>query len=156
MDNDLVAFLRARLDEEAEPARRGNEAGGGGRWTARGGTVGFGHVELDGFHPVIAQYVALYDPARALREVEVKLRVLSRHTLSPAEGDPERPWDDRDDCQFDGDLWPCDDLLDLALPYRDHPDFPEGYEGDENYERHEGDERDKTYEKTRPVPPPSA
>lgn len=59
-----------------------------------------------------------------LREVDAERRVLSRHTLSPAVGDPERPWGDRDDCRVDGDLWPCHDLLDLALPYRDHPDFP--------------------------------
>ncbi|MGW0577948.1 DUF6221 family protein, partial [Streptomyces sp. NPDC002920] len=73
------------------------------------------------------QHVALHDPAHVLRDVESKRNVLNRHTLSPAEGDPERPWDDRDDCQFDGDLWPCDDLLDLALPYQNHPDFPEQY-----------------------------
>ncbi|MEV6378450.1 DUF6221 family protein [Streptomyces sp. NPDC051773] len=64
---------------------------------------------------------------RGLREVEAKRRVLGRHVLSPAEGDPERPWDDRDDCQYDGELWPCADLLDLAVAYLDHPDFPERY-----------------------------
>ncbi|WP_225800299.1 hypothetical protein [Streptomyces sp. NK15101] len=26
----------------------------------------------------------------------------------------------------DGDTWPCADLLDLASPYADHPDFPGG------------------------------
>ncbi|MCT9011692.1 DUF6221 family protein [Streptomyces rhizosphaerihabitans] len=86
-----------------------------GGWTARGDTVGFRQVDLTGFHPSIAQHVALHDPVRVLREVEAKRRVLNRHRLSPAEGDPERPWDDRDDCQFDGDLWPCDDLLRSAL-----------------------------------------
>lgn len=80
-----------------------------------------------GLHPAIAQHVALHGPARVLLEVEAKRRVLNRHRLSPAEGDPERPWDDRDDCQFDGDSWPCGDLLDLALPYQDHRDFPERF-----------------------------
>jgi hypothetical protein len=127
MNNDLVAFLNARLDEEAALARCCDGDGCCGKWTARGDTVDFCQGDLTGFHPAIAQHVALHDPARVLREVEAKRRVLNRHTLSPAEGDPERPWDDRDDCQFDGDLWPCDDLLDLALPYQDHPDFPERY-----------------------------
>ncbi|WP_329079392.1 hypothetical protein [Streptomyces niveus] len=27
-------------------------------------------------------------------------RVLARHVLSPATGDPELPWDNRDDCQY--------------------------------------------------------
>ncbi|MCI3272358.1 DUF6221 family protein [Streptomyces cylindrosporus] len=112
MDNDLVAFLRARLDEDADVARRCD---------------GVGHPDLSGFHPAIARHVALHDPVRVLREVEAKRRVLDRHTLSPAEGDPERPWDDRDDCQFDGDPWPCADLLDFALPYLDHADFPARY-----------------------------
>ncbi|WP_412078269.1 DUF6221 family protein [Streptomyces xanthophaeus] len=63
-------------------------------------------------------------PARVLREVEAKRRVLARHVLSPAAGDPERPWENRDDCQYDGETWPCDDLLDLASPYADHADYP--------------------------------
>ncbi|MFB6557726.1 DUF6221 family protein [Streptomyces sp. NPDC056400] len=120
---DLVAFLEARLDEEADLARR-CDGDGCGRWSAHGHTVDFCQAELAGFHPTIASHVALHDPARVLREVEAKRRVLARHDLAPAVGDPETPWDDRDDCRFDGDPWPCDDLLDLASPYADHPDFP--------------------------------
>jgi len=127
VDNNLVAFLNARLDEDADLARRCARAAGCGEWTGHGNAVHSRQVDLTEFDPAIAQHVARHDPARVLRDVEAKRRVMSRHTLSPAGGDPERPWDDRDDCQFDGDLWPCDDLLDLALPYRDHPDFPECY-----------------------------
>ncbi|MFB7336913.1 hypothetical protein FNH09_09800 [Streptomyces adustus] len=127
MDNDLVVFLNARLDEEADLARRCDGAGCCGEWVASGDTVDFCQVSLAGFHPAVARHVARHDPARVLREVEAKRRVLNRHALSSAEGDPERPWANRDDCQFDGDLWPCDDLLDLALPYQDHRDFPERY-----------------------------
>jgi hypothetical protein len=127
MPNDLVAFLKARLDEDADVAQRCDRAGFSAEWTAHGAAVDFGQGDPTGVDAVIAHHVALHDPVRVLREVEAKRRVLNRHTLSPAEGDPERPWDDRDDCQFDGDLWPCDDLLDLALPYQDHPDFPERY-----------------------------
>ncbi|MFC4471591.1 DUF6221 family protein, partial [Streptomyces xiangluensis] len=67
MNNDLVAFLNARLDEEAALAQRCDEAGCCGKWTARGGTVDFCQVDLTGFHPAIAQHVALHDPARVLR-----------------------------------------------------------------------------------------
>ncbi|MGW5003094.1 DUF6221 family protein [Streptomyces hydrogenans] len=123
MDQDLVTFLHARLDEEADLARRcGGD--GCGEWTVQGHTVDFCRGELAGFHPAIALHVALHDPARVLREVEAKRRVLARHAFSPAIGDPELPWDNRDDCQYDGEPWPCDDLLDLALPYADHPGYP--------------------------------
>ncbi|MBT2895339.1 DUF6221 family protein [Streptomyces sp. McG3] len=123
MRQDLVMFLHARLDEEAVLARR-CDGDGCGEWTAHGHTVDFCQGELSSFHPTIALHVALHDPARVLREVEAKRRVLARHVLSPATGDPELPWDNRDDCQYDGETWPCDDLLDLASPYADHPDYP--------------------------------
>ncbi|WP_327350365.1 DUF6221 family protein [Streptomyces sp. NBC_01304] len=125
MSQDLVAFLYARLDEEADLAQRCDGDGDGcGEWTAHGHTVDFCQGELSGFHPTIALHVAMHDPVRVLREIEAKRRVLARHVLSPATGDPELPWDNRDDCQFDGEAWPCDDLLDLASPYADHPDCP--------------------------------
>ncbi|WP_327402599.1 DUF6221 family protein [Streptomyces sp. NBC_01288] len=127
MTNDLVEFLKARLDEEGDVARRCDGAGFSTEWIAHGAAVDFGQGDPTGFHTAVARHVALYDPARVLREVEAKRHVLDRHALSPAEGDPERPWDDREDCRFDGELWPCDDLLDLAFPYQEHPDFPERY-----------------------------
>ncbi|MER5894832.1 DUF6221 family protein [Streptomyces sp. NPDC001876] len=124
MSDDLVEFLRARLDEVAELAARcaGDDCG---QWTAHGDSVDFCQMDLSGIHPTIAQHVAFHDPAHVLRDVEAKRRVLARHVLSPATGDPELPWDNRDDCQYDGDDWPCPDILDLALPYADHPDHPE-------------------------------
>ncbi|MCM2387318.1 DUF6221 family protein [Streptomyces albipurpureus] len=99
---DLVGFLKARLDEDADAARRcGGEEGG--VWFPQGHTVDFCQTELSAFHPAIALHGALHDPARALREVEAELRVLDRHALSPVIGDPELPWAHRDDCQLDGD-----------------------------------------------------
>ena len=62
-------------------------------------------------------------PRTRLRRL-AKRRILARHVVSPAVGDPELPWDNRHDCQYDGDPWPCDDILDLASPYTRHPDFP--------------------------------
>lgn len=124
MSDDVVEFLRARLNEVAELAYQcdGDDCG---QWTADGDTVDFCQMDLSGFHPTIAQHVALHDPARVLRDVEAKRRVLARHVLSPAINDPELPWDNRDDCQYDGEDWPCPDLLDLALSYADHPDHRE-------------------------------
>jgi hypothetical protein len=95
MSRDLVAFLHARLDEEADLARR-CDGDGCGEWAAHGHTVDFCQGQLSGFHPTIARH----DPARVLREVEAKRRVLSRHVLSPATGDPELPWDNRGDTSF--------------------------------------------------------
>ncbi|WP_332760413.1 DUF6221 family protein [Streptomyces sp. MT206] len=102
MTEELVRFLEARLDEEADLARR-CDGDGCGEWSAHGHTVDFCQVDLSGFHPTIAQHVALHDPARALREIEAKRRILARHARDP---------------------WPCHDLRDLASPYADHPDFP--------------------------------
>ncbi|MFB6778641.1 DUF6221 family protein [Streptomyces sp. NPDC056352] len=64
----------------------------------------------------------MHDPAHVLREIEAERGVLARHAFSPAGGDPELPWDDRNACRYDGELWPCDDLLDLTLPYAHHAD----------------------------------
>ncbi|MFC8981056.1 DUF6221 family protein [Streptomyces sp. NPDC057131] len=130
MSQDLVTFLRARLAEEADLARRCH-GDGCGEWNSHGHTADFPQGELTGLHPTTAQHIAPHDPPRILREVEAKQRVLSRHALSPATGDSEVPWDNRDDCQYDGETWPCDDLLDLAAPYLDHPEYPQRpYPGD--------------------------
>ncbi|APS20271.1 hypothetical protein TK78_15895 [Streptomyces sp. Tue 6075] len=102
MTEELVKFLKARLDEEADLARR-CDGDGCGEWSAHGDTVDFCQVDLPGFHPTIAQHVALHDPARVLREIEAKQRILARHAHDP---------------------WPYHDVQDLASPYVDHPDFP--------------------------------
>jgi hypothetical protein len=102
MNRDLVRFIEERLDEEADLARR-CDGDGCGEWSAHGRTVDFCQVEHSGFHPAIAQHVARHDPARVLREIDAKRRILARHARDP---------------------WPCDDLQDLAAPYTGHPDFP--------------------------------
>ncbi|MFI8001667.1 DUF6221 family protein [Streptomyces sp. NPDC086010] len=76
MTEELVKFLKARLDEEADLARR-CDGDGCGEWSAHGHTVDFCQVDLSGFHPTIARHVALHDPARVLREIEAKRRILA-------------------------------------------------------------------------------
>ncbi|WP_239475237.1 DUF6221 family protein [Streptomyces sp. CS131] len=89
----VARFIEARLDEEADSARR-CDGDGRGEWSAHGHTVDFCQVDLAGFHPTIA-HVALYDPVRVLREIQAKRRILARHARDP---------------------WPCHDLRDLASP----------------------------------------
>ncbi|MFE4960757.1 DUF6221 family protein [Streptomyces sp. NPDC056653] len=67
--------------------------------------------------------MALHDPARVLREIEAERRTWPARPRSGsgrpgvAVGRPPRlPVRRRP--------WPCDDMLDLASPYGDHPDFP--------------------------------
>ncbi|QNS08326.1 DUF6221 family protein [Streptomyces xanthii] len=103
MTDELVRFIEARLNEEADLARR-CDADPCGKWSAHGDTVDFCQVDLSGFHPTIALHVALHDPARILREIEAKRRILARHAREP---------------------WPCPNVRDLASPYADHPDFPD-------------------------------
>ncbi|MEU5620663.1 DUF6221 family protein [Streptomyces sp. NPDC047802] len=103
MTEKLVRCIKARLDEEADLARRCDSDDGCGTWTTHGHTVDFCQADLSGFHPTIALHVALHDPARILREIEAKPRILARHARDP---------------------WPSHDLRDLASPYTDHPDFP--------------------------------
>ncbi|MGW4392531.1 DUF6221 family protein [Streptomyces sp. NPDC004685] len=71
MNQDLVTFLNARLDEEADLARRCDGDGCGER-TAHGHMADFCQGELLAFHPTIALHVALHDPAGAVREIESK------------------------------------------------------------------------------------
>ncbi|GAA2532280.1 DUF6221 family protein [Streptomyces koyangensis] len=102
MTEELVRFLKARFDEKADLARR-CDGDGCGQWSPHGDTVDFCQADLSGFHPTVARHVALHDPARVLREVEAKRRILARHARDP---------------------WPCHDLRDLASAYTGHPDFP--------------------------------
>ncbi|MEU1515393.1 DUF6221 family protein [Streptomyces sp. NPDC005811] len=76
-------------------------AGSRGAWTARGDAVDFGPVGITGFPPAVARHATLHDPARVLREAEVRRRVLNRHTPSPAEGDTTYGFTARLACALD-------------------------------------------------------
>ncbi|MFF2077175.1 DUF6221 family protein [Kitasatospora sp. NPDC058162] len=62
--------------------------------------------------PATATHIARHDPARVLREVAAKRRILARHAPGPAGA-----------CRHDRNRWPCADVRDLLPPYADHPDF---------------------------------
>jgi len=127
---DLVAFLRARLDEDETVA---NEAAvkQGEYWhdwmagqvvgsSTPTGTILVGHV-CGPRTEAIGSHIARHDPARVLREVEAKRRIVSLERDWPyGSGDPE------------GAEYGWSDVMDrvlrlLALPYSDHPDYDESW-----------------------------
>jgi len=119
MASDLIAFLNARLDEDEREAKYALEklsacAGVHISDPADGGDIG--HMVAYSFHS------RRHDPARVLREVEVKRSIIKVHDLAehycPLPVVPGRH----------GQLWtpkegPCWTLHLLAAAYSDHPDY---------------------------------
>lgn len=79
----------------------------------------------DGFH---AKHIALHDPARVLREVAAKRRVMERHCLYDGIGSKHTDYcmgcPSGDDSGYpEVEIDECPELRDLAAPYTDHPDY---------------------------------
>lgn len=139
--SDIVAFIEARLAEDEAAAR----AATAGPWlidegdevpqhslTVKGGpdqipdvpgreTVVYSPTIWDETRPDY-EHIVRWDPARVLAEVTAKRRVLARHAQC---GQPE-PGDGY--CDAIGyatarAVGACPELLDVAAPYADHPDF---------------------------------
>ena len=79
-------------------------------------------VDSEGLTPSvegdIATHIARHDPARVLREVEAKRRVVDEHG-----GRPPYHIDPCDAHDANFETIPCDTLLALASVYAEHPDF---------------------------------
>ncbi|MEU8723531.1 DUF6221 family protein [Streptomyces antimycoticus] len=82
MTDDLVKFLRARLEEDEQIARKAaTRQPGGEAWTyeqpelraASGLPIAKRQV------PVLGEHIARHDPARVLRDVEAKRAILSAY-----------------------------------------------------------------------------
>jgi hypothetical protein len=127
--SDLVEFLRARYDERAAKAQAAMR-GGEGRWTQADPELYPGLIEDERRETVVydegrpseeqAAHIAENDPARVLREVESKRRLLEQFKLR---GDSVRATVQ----PATGGVW--DDLLRmLALPYADHDEFREEWQ----------------------------
>jgi hypothetical protein len=119
MSDDLVAFLRARLDDDEWTARAAKP----GPWHADGGSVYATHPtdEVVGYTDS-AEHIARHDPARVLAEVEAKRRLLELHEpgeMEYVEGDVCMACDLRGE----GPYYPCLTLRLLALPHAEHPDY---------------------------------
>lgn len=128
--NDLVEFLRARLDEREQLAR---DAAGSGQqswvdtleetpdgencyWAVRVRGHRYGFIDLDDDLPSASRskHIATNDPASALVDIEAKRRIIDRveRYLSTHFGDDSS-----------GEVV-CEEILEfLALPFVDHPDY---------------------------------
>ena len=131
--SDLVAFLRARLDEDERLARAAID-------------------EPDGFLDAGPTVEALiyrgegetFDlPARVLADVDAKRRMLDLHERVICDTRSAGLPIARPQCAYCAGLchsrsglgcddpidalWPCDTVRLLALPYADHPDYDESW-----------------------------
>lgn len=143
---DVVEFLRARLDEDEAVARAASPA----PWSFPGIDSVAGGMLYDETRTIASvvyeqqkdhdgrivrhllvpeadangSHIARHDPARVLREVEVKRRLVAVHDVGNSRwvGFPRA---DREEhyCQEDGQGAPCRTLLALASVYADHPDY---------------------------------
>ncbi|MBM4517494.1 hypothetical protein GS432_19495 [Rhodococcus hoagii] len=126
MTDDIVTFLRARLDEDDEAAR---DAAG---WDPTGSTRADGRWSREGINSVIdsslrlivygdspapgdaqAEHIARHDPARVLREIEAKRRILDR-----AQELHDDPFDTVLFTEYVETVLPV-----MAATYSDHPDY---------------------------------
>ncbi|MFD8805596.1 DUF6221 family protein [Streptomyces sp. NPDC059597] len=136
---DLVEWLRAQLDEDERIARAASEyTEAEWRLDEDGETVLWwppeprvADKEREKGLPVVsdrwrgqtiyaraAPHVAAHDPARVLREIDAKRRILAEHWLNG--------WvcDTCDNGEV-GQTFPCATLRLLALPYADRPGYRE-------------------------------
>ena len=118
----LAGFLAARLDEDEAASAAGAStrlALSVRRVTRYPDTASRRALTMMGRHD---------DPARVLREVEAKRKILAEHRIDPEllpgvcyrcrYGVPAH-WESAD--------WPCPTLRALAAPYSDHPDYDPGW-----------------------------
>lgn len=134
--SDLLEFLRARLDEDERVARASAAANPGSvatHWSAEqvdylsstglrgkawavvperveGATIAISPTEI---RPLVVTHIARHDPARVLRDVEAKRKMIEQHVGYFGSGDDE--------------FWPVQTLRLLVLPYADHPDYREAW-----------------------------
>lgn len=144
--DDLVAFIRARLDEDEAVARNAP----GGPWRAddsecciatdeegcilETGCLGYGSTR-----EVVVRHVTRHDPARVLRGVEAKRRILAAHgPTTPAIVGGTLDYPDAaklcgtcgpgDDWQAEQQPYghvPCYTVRLLAIEWSDHSDYRE-------------------------------
>ncbi|MFF8286177.1 DUF6221 family protein [Streptomyces albus] len=126
MVTDLVAFLRARLDEDEALARsvRWDGSAASLEWQLRASAaVDVGGDEFYAGDCTVANHVVRHDPARVLTEVNAKCGVVALASQATEEAASE-DFLLRVPAQAQlGVLKPV--LRLLALPYADHPDYRE-------------------------------
>ncbi|MHA4774745.1 DUF6221 family protein [Streptomyces sp. MSC1_001] len=118
--DDLIAFLRARLDEDAELARQAEQVGGAPSWDRTADVLLLPGLQTrrrladrgvpDALQGAVEAHAARHDPARVLAEVDAKRRRLELLADAIRRG--------HDDYDIATELLPLE-----ALPYVDHPDY---------------------------------
>jgi hypothetical protein len=127
VSDDLMQFLRARLDEDAAVARKAaSRQQGGGDWTFADMAVRAGDDAPVVRHTWVDEgaHIARHDPTRVLAEVDAKRELIDEVLGYEARIDGE--WG------VGGGVSPntVPALRLLARPFRDHPDFdPSWLEG---------------------------
>lgn len=127
--DDLVTFLRARLDEDEAVARDAADYDSWRTDDEGGKVIPSSGIKAGAKTFFIAstwfteygEHIARHDPARVLREVEAKRRVVARYeeaTTGAAQEDRLSAASWRPVVSI---LAPV--LRDLAEPYADHPDY---------------------------------
>jgi hypothetical protein len=148
--DDLIAFYRARLDEDEQaasaatdgvwaiigsdrpyPAYPGEQVTKGRGWsiTLKEPAVGDVASELSRED---AAHITRHDPARVLAEVEAKRRILDEHYVAQGTVGGQAlmvctrcsDYIERGEI-FKAEAAPCKTLKLLALPYADHDDYRE-------------------------------
>jgi hypothetical protein len=110
--NDLVTFLRARLDEDEAAAKEAASRPGGGAW---------GGPDDGTRHTAVGRHIARHDPARVLRrQVPAMRAILGLHVPLEDSGEPPQ-------CVICLEYVPCRTLRYLAAVYSDHPDYRPGW-----------------------------
>lgn len=116
---DIVAFIRARLDDDERIARG---ATSGGPWRVHGMAVrglqsdGTDVMVIRHTWPQEAEHIVRHDPARVLREVAAKRRVLAR--FDRARDYAQQTYSAIPALGFYRHLF-----ADLASVWSDHPDY---------------------------------
>ncbi|WP_129769847.1 DUF6221 family protein [Streptomyces sp. L-9-10] len=155
--DDLVAFLRARLDEDEQVALEsigqtgvmlaGADAASVSVWRVverqATGTFVTARDQWDRVTEVVptyggmyAEHIARHDPARVLREIDAKRQIVKAHGVAVLRaGGGAQHFVTATVCrscepnhQFPEQSWPCPTLRLLALPYADHPDHLEDWQ----------------------------
>lgn len=120
-DDELVQFLRDRLNEDEQTARA---CAGNGEWAAK--DIAIYGADLS---PEVRAHMARHDPARALAEVAAKREILSLHRrmTKRSTGSGGGTLEDCSLCNHFPAQYPCLTLRLLALPYASHSDYSEAW-----------------------------
>jgi hypothetical protein len=124
--SEIVEFLKARLDEDEHHARQ-HKGSQWSSWSHRAGSLQFRDIASD--HRLFEvpleydEFVCRFDPARVLREVEAKRKILHEYEVELNRG----PAGSRPDfiARHKGilDAYTAS-LRIIAAAYSDHPDYP--------------------------------